>query len=426
MVIVKSVSGKEILDSRKEKTILVSIKTNVGTFSASSPTGKSTGKYESKPYKKSLSEDIKVLKKFSDYFSGDIIEKFEDLRRIEDIVDGHLGANTVFALESAILKAISKEQKKEIWELINVEMSEDISKCRNFPRLVGNCIGGGKHNDSESNKSKGNSSKETLIKGKIVKEKIMKQRNLIQKDSPDFQEFLFVPKTKSVKESFEIMKTSKNKIKEILKKEDEKFESKKNDEDAWISSLNEKNILDILQKTKLPIGVDIAGSSFYKRKKYDYQNPPLKRTTEEQFLYISNLIQNCNIYYIEDPFEEDDFESFAKILKKFPDRLIVGDDLTVTNYNKLKKAIQMKSVNAIIVKPNQTGFLLNVKKVCELAKNNNIKIIFSHRSGETEEDILADLAFGFQADFIKTGITGKERESKIKRLIEIENKFSKT
>ena len=98
----------------------------------------------------------------------------------------------------------------------------------------------------------------------------------------------------------------------------------------------------------------------------------------------------------------------------------MGDDLTVTTSRRLEKAIKMKSLNAVIVKPNQCGSLIEVKRVCELAKKNNIKIIFSHRSGETTENILADLAFGFQADFLKIAIVGKERESKINRLIEIE------
>ena len=137
-MIIKGVSAKAIPDSRGEKTILVNIKTNVGNFSASSPTGKSTGKYESKSYKKSLEEDINALESFSDYFSKEVIEKFEDLRRIEDIVEGHIGANSLFALESAVLKALAKEQKKEVWQLIN-------AKAKKFPRLVGNCIGGGKH-----------------------------------------------------------------------------------------------------------------------------------------------------------------------------------------------------------------------------------------------------------------------------------------
>jgi enolase len=184
--------------------------------------------------------------------------------------------------------------------------------------------------------------------------------------------------------------------------------------------MNEKEVLDILNELNIPFGVDVASSGFYKRKKYHYENPMLERTEEEQLSYLANLIKNYNLLYIEDPFQEEDFENFAKLLKKFPNSLIVGDDLTVTNSKRLQKAIKMKSINAIIVKPNQCGSLIEVKKVCEMAKENNIKIVFSHRSGETEETILADLAFGFQADFFKCGITGKEREAKINRLIEIE------
>ncbi|OGJ16684.1 hypothetical protein A3K74_00515 [Candidatus Pacearchaeota archaeon RBG_13_33_26] len=386
MVVIKAVSAKSILDSRKEKTILVSIKTNAGDFSASSPSGKSTGKYEAKPYKKNIEEDIKKIKQLSEYFSEELIEKFDDLKKIEDIADRQVGANTIIAFESAILKALAKEQKKEIWELM-----PRTSNAKKFPRLVGNCIGGGKHSSIEK--------------------------------KPDFQEFLLIPEIKNTEKASEISKKMKKEVKEILSKEDKKFNQEKNDEDAWMTSLNEKEVLEILKRTKLPLGVDIAASGFYKRKKYNYHNPILKRDIEEQFGYISNLIKNFNLFYIEDPFEENDFENFAKLLEKFPDRLIVGDDLTTTNSERLKKAIKMKSINAIIVKPNQIGSLIEVNEVCKLAKKNNIKLVFSHRSGETEESILADLAFGFQADFLKCGVTGSERISKINRLIEIEKEI---
>lgn len=387
MVIIKSVSAKSIFDSRRERTILVSIKTDVGEFSASAPNGKSKGRYEQKPYKKELQGDIKTLKQFSGYFSEDEIEKFEDLRRIEDIVDRHIGANTLFALESAVLKALAKEQKKQVWQLID-------PNARKFPGLVGNCIGGGKHSEGKK---------------------------------PDFQEFLLIPKTKSVKEAYDINKEIKKSLEFSLKKKDSGFRGKKNDEDAWQTSLNEKEVLDILKglKVNINIGIDVAASSFYKRKRYLYHNPVLSRNPEEQISYISNLVKNFSLFYVEDPSEEDDFQSFSKLLKKFPDALIVGDDLTVTNPKRLKRAIEMKSINAIIVKPNQNGSLLEVKEICEFAKKHGIRIIFSHRSGETMENILADLAFGFQADFFKCGITGKEREAKIRRLIEIERKLGK-
>jgi len=386
MVSIKEVSAKSVFDSRNEKTIEVSIKTNVGSFSASAPTGKSTGKYEAKPYKKSLDDDIKTIEKFSDYFSEEVIMQFDDLKMVEDIAEGHFGANTIFALESAILKALAKENKIEVWQVVN-------PKAKRFPRLVGNCIGGGRHSDAEK--------------------------------KPDFQEFLLIPNEKTVSESFEKSKSIKESVRFDLAKEDEKFEKKKNDEDAWISSLNEKDVLDIINKTKVPFGVDVASSEFYSRKKYLYKNPMLKRTPEEQTKYLSNLIGNLKIFYIEDPFNEDDFESFSELTKKFPNSVIVGDDLTVTNYDRLSKAIKMQSISGIIVKPNQNGNLTEVKRVCELAKKSGIKIIFSHRSGETSENILADLAFGFQADFLKCGITGKEREAKIKRLIEIEEGLDK-
>jgi enolase len=104
---------------------------------------------------------------------------------------------------------------------------------------------------------------------------------------------------------------------------------------------------------------------------------------------------------------------------------IVGDDLTTTNPKRLKKAIKEKSINSIIIKPNQIGSLIKVKEVCEIAKKNKINLVFSHRSGETEESILTDLCIGFSGDFLKVGITGKERECKIKRLIEIEKILNK-
>ncbi|MGD9275897.1 MAG: hypothetical protein PVJ67_01875 [Candidatus Pacearchaeota archaeon] len=386
MVVIKGVDAKAIRDSRREKTIFVAIKTNVGKFSASAPNGKSTGKREAKSYRKDLEGDIKTIKDFSDYFSNEQIEKFDDLRRIEDIVDRHIGANTLLALEYAVLKAIAKEQKKEVWQLIN-------EKAKKFPRPVGNCIGGGAHSNTDK--------------------------------KPDFQEFLLIPNLKTFKENYELNKKIKSSVETTLKRLDKNFKSKKNDENAWVTHLNEKQVFEILKEAEIPIGTDVASSNFFKRKKYSYFNPPLKRTEEEQFGYVSNLIKNFNLFYIEDAFGEEDFTGFAKLLKKFPESLIVGDDLTVTNSKRLKKAIDEKAINAIIVKPNQCGSLLEVARVCEMAKENNIKTIFSHRSGETDESILADLAFGFQADFFKCGIDGKVREAKLKRLIEIEKSLGK-
>ncbi len=384
-MIIKRAGAKSINDSRGEKTIEVSIDTDVGKFSASAPAGKSTGKNEVKPYKKSLEEDIKTLKKFSGYFSDEIIENFDDLRRIEDIVEGHVGGNTVLAIEYAALKALAKEQKKEVWQLIN-------PNAKKFPRLVGNCVGGAKHSQTKERK-------------------------------PDFLEFLLIPKTTDPKEAIETNKRIQKDVGMSLGERDKKFKFKKNDENAWMTTLNEKEILDILKTYDVDLGLDIAASGFYKRKKYHYENPMLRRSEEEQKGYIENLIKNYQLLYVEDPFQEEDFEGFSELLKKTKDCMVVGDDLTATNSKRLKKAIEKQSINAIIVKPNQCGSLLEVKRVVKLAKEKNIKIVFSHRSAETEENILADVAFGFEADFFKIGISGKERESKVKRLAEIWKKL---
>ena len=413
---ISEVNAKAIKDSRGDDTIEISITTDVGKFSSSAPNGKSRGKFEAKPYKKSLEGDIDTLKNFSDYFSEDSLEKFEDLRRVEDIVEGNIGANSLFALESACLKAMAKEKGIEVWQFIN-------SKAKLFPRLVGNCIGGGAH--SESRRS---ASPETRA-ARHTPKSLNSGANTGGK-KPDFQEFVLIPDSKSVLKSQNTNKSAKANAEIILKNIDENFSKKRNDESAWLTSLDDKKALEVLMdlrvnandelKIKMEGGLDIAASSFFKRKKYHYQNPKLDRITEEQMFYLSNLIKNFGLFYIEDPFEENDFESFSKLLKAFSKSLIVGDDLTVTNYVRLEEAIKKKSINGIIVKPNQTGSLLEVKRVCELAKKNNIKIIFSHRSGETDETILADLAFGFGADFFKCGIEGDIREKKIDRLIEIE------
>ena len=117
--------------------------------------------------------------------------------------------------------------------------------------------------------------------------------------------------------------------------------------------------------------------------------------------------------------DEEDFKGFSKIHRS-DSHLVVGDDLTVTHIDRLKKAIKLKSINAMIIKPNQNGSLIELAKIFKLCKKHSIKTILSHRSGETLDDALADYAVGFQADFIKCGVSTKWREAKLKRLVEIE------
>lgn len=384
---IEKIGAKKVLDSRKKPTINVFVKTGRGLFETSAPSGKSTGKFEVKSYAKNLESDIDFINKLKIDFD---FKKFEDLKKIEKLADKKIGGNSLFALEASLLKALAKENKKQLWKFLN-------SNPKKFPRPLGNTIGGGLH-------SKG-------INGK----------------KPDFQEFLFISDSETFEECVKINQRAYKIAGKLLKSKN------KNDEGAWETNKTIEEVLEIMSqiremiknefKERISIGVDIASSSFYKNKKYNYINPIKKLNQKEQINYIEDLINKYDLLYVEDPFCENDFSGFKILRSRCKNCLITGDDLTTTNPIRLKKAIKNKSINAIIVKPNQIGSLLKVKEVIKICKKHNIKTIISHRSGETKDDTIADLAIGFDCDFIKTGTYGKVREAKLKRLIEIEKEI---
>lgn len=389
-MIIKEVTGKIALDSRNEKTIQVLVRTKEGVFSGFSPSGKSKGKYEVQSFLNKIEDDIKSLQ--NTRLENIEIKEFKDLEIIEKELQGKVGGNTIFALESALLKALAAEKNIEVWQLIN-------PKARRMPMPVGNCIGGGLHTQ--------------FFNGK----------------KPDFQEFLIIPKMTNFSDASFVMKKVHEEIGKRLKEMNACGEL--NDENAWSTSLSNEECLKILDEVRrmiesevggdIEIGVDVASSSFYNGKNYVYRNPEASLSNKEQISYVSELVENENIFYVEDVLHEEAFEYFKLFREKNKGKcLVVGDDLTVTNVKRFIEAIKNKSINAIIVKPNQIGSLIEVKKIIEIAKKLDIVTIMSHRSGETLDYILADLAFGFQTEFIKTGILGKEREAKLKRLIQIE------
>ncbi len=379
-MLIKEVKARKIKDSRNEPTIEVS----VNNKEASSPSGRSTGKYETQPYHKSIDWNIKAINNLKIPFE---INSFEDLEKVENYIikkfklkdTKQFGANALFTLESAILKALAKENKKQLWQIINPA----VKKLPPIP--IGNAIGGGLHSHNSQ--------------------------------KPEFQEFLIIPKSKSINKNYNIMKKTYKKLKYILKS------NKTNDEGALETSLSIEGILSLLSEFKnIKIGIDAAASSFYKNKHYFYNKKSL--IEKYQISYINNLIKNYNLFYIEDPLQEEDFEGFAKI-KKSSKNLVVGDDLTATQIPRLKRAISSKAINAMIIKPNQNGSLIELQKIFKICKKNKIKTILSHRSGETLDNSLADYATAFEADYIKTGIATKWREIKLKRLIEIEEILNK-
>jgi enolase len=402
---IKDVKVGSIKDSRGEKTVEVLISTLKGKFVASAPSGKSKGKHEARAYSsRGFNWSMKMLNVFVKSIRNRNfkIRDFEDLKELEDEIRkfesqfGKIGANFTYALETSFLKASAAENKMELWEFIFKGV--DDKKKPNIPRAIGNCIGGGLHSDSKIG------------------------------EKPDFQEFEVVCDGKSFSRGFTKGVNFYDDLKFKIRKHQHGWIMHKNDENAWKTNLNNEEVLEIMfqmaKKTKVKIGLDVASSSFFKGG-YHYENKKLLRDRAEQIDYIKRIIEKYELFYIEDPLEEEDFSGFgiltkaAKKIKKGK-VLIVGDDLTVTNVSRLKRAIRNKSINAMIVKPNQNGYLLDVAKVVSLCKKYKIKIIFSHRSGETMDDALADYAVGFGADYVKTGIDGRERLVKLRRIIDIE------
>ena len=169
---------------------------------------------------------------------------------------------------------------------------------------------------------------------------------------------------------------------------------------------------------KAHLALDTAATSFYKNGVYKVDGKDVSK--EELSNIYNSLIQEFNLFSIEDPFEQEDFDSFRKLKEGNSELVIVGDDLTVTNKILLKEAIEKNSINAIIIKPNQIGTLTETLETMKLARENNIELIVSHRSGETDDDFIADLAFAFGCFGLKAGAPAKpERMVKYKRLIEI-------
>lgn len=377
-MLIKEVNARIIKDSRGEKTIEVSVN-NSGW--ASSPSGKSTGKYESKPYYQDIKWNVDFLNSWKKWLE---IEEFEDLIRVEDFLKQkfklksarEFGGNALFAFESAILKALAREHKRELWEVVN-------ERAKNFPRPVGNAIGGGMHTQA--------------------------------KIKPVFQEFLLIPREKKFSDNVAVMKGIYREIGKQLKTR------KVNDEGAWIGEVNDEEALKILSEfsDEIEIGVDMAASTFYKNRLYEYNK--ISRTEPAHFSHLQTLIKEYGVFYVEDPFNEEDFEDFGALKKSARESMIVGDDLTATHIERLEEAIKSRSISGMIVKPNQNGSLIEVKRIVEICKQHKITTIMSHRSGETMDDALADYAFAFGTDFIKCGIATAWRECKLKRMMEIEN-----
>ena len=246
---------------------------------------------------------------------------------------------------------------------------------------------------------------------------------------------MIIPNASSFKERLRIGSEVFHKLKEILKKDG--HSTNVGDEGGFAPNINTPyEALDYIvlaikeagyvEGKDVNIALDVAASEFYKDGVYVLKGMNKTFNRDELIGFYEKLTQKYPIVSIEDPLDENDFEGFSEITKILGDRVqIVGDDLFVTNKVYLQKGIELKAGNAILIKPNQVGTITEMLETIELAKKNNYKTIMSHRSGETEDTIIADLATGLNLGQIKTGsLSRTDRMCKYNKLLRIEEKMS--
>lgn len=400
---IKHIIGTTILDSRGNPTLSIEVECSDGSKGAFSvPSGASTGAHEAHELRDNETHHGSVIRALT-HLEKDIAPQLvgfdvtdqEKIDRFLISLDGtpnkeHFGGNTLIGISIACIKAAAASEKQELWKYLNMNYFADRKPA--FPRLYANLINGGKH--------------------------------VIGTDLA-FQEYLVVPKTDNVAEASHIVREIQDRLDVVVTEQFGKV--KKGDEGGYALPMRDVEtplqlLNDVLHYLKLrdrvDFALDVAASSFYKEGNYliggvEYDEAGLVSL-------IENLAHQYGFLSIEDPFNEESFESFAELRERLPHILFVGDDLTTTNKERLATAISSKSISAIIIKPNQIGTLTETIETMKLAHDNDIKCIVSHRSGETMDTFIADLAYASAAFGIKLGAHGpKEREAKYERLKEI-------
>ncbi len=402
---ITKILAEEIKDSRGNPTIKVTVWSDDTSDSFSVPSGASTGAHEAHVIENSKAI-LKVNEVISKALIGQDVLNQKEIDRILIKLDGtpnkdNLGGNSMIGVSVACAKTAAKAQRIETYE--HLRTLAEIKPSRKVPYLYMNLINGGKH---------------------------------VKTFKLAFQEYHIVPDTDDVSEAVDMGIKIQNSLKEIIGKELGEDSLTLGDEGGYAPKIsNIRKPLMYLNEAikennlegKVRLALDVASSSFYENGKYKIED---KEVAKEELMNIySSLIKEFNLLSIEDPFDEEDFEDFSLARRlwaegKFKENndslFVVGDDLTVTNVSLLKEAIEKGSINAMIIKPNQIGTLSETLETMQLARENDIELIVSHRSGETDDDFIADLAFAFNCFGMKAGSPMKpERMVKYKRLEKI-------
>ena len=396
-MIIKDIKLRKIIDSRGNSTVEADISTNDGFGRAAAPAGASTGTFEAQAWPENnvdlgISNARKKLIPLLTGIPANDQKAFDDIIRNKDGTKNlqNVGGNISVALSLACAKAAADSK--------NIPLFEHVSKTKSYsiPAPMSNVLGGGAH----------------AIGG------------------TDIQEYLVTSFDNDVNTAIETNAAVHKEVAKILKEKFPNIALGKGDEGAWVAPLENVEALELVTKAvdnvhketgvEIRTGLDVAASEFYKNGKYVYKEQTL--TPEEQVDFMLGLIEEYDLHSVEDPLDQNDFQSWASLTDQ-TDSLIIGDDLYVTNSERLKQGIDMKSTNSILIKPNQIGTLTDTVKTVELAKNSDMATVISHRSGETTDTSIAHLGVAFESHAIKTGIMGGERIAKLNELVRISEKF---
>ena len=397
---ITSIKGRVLYNSRGSKTIEVDIiSDNQFLGRVCAPSGASVGKYEAVSFPNGKPEEsLRILNENSSKFIG--LES-SDLKTIHDTLKNldkssnysEIGGALAFAVTIASIESASKALNQPMFQTLSSESSFK------FPFPLGNILGGGAHAGP---------------------------------GTPDIQEILICSTgSKSIRESIETNLQVHKELRNILQKEDPSFTNGRGDEGGWAPKLDNEKALELSVKAienlgftlgkEVSLGVDFASSTQWneEKQKYLYDRAGFENSPKEQIDFAANIIEKYKLIYAEDAVHEEAFLDMAELTAKFPKTMITGDDLTVTNKNILAKAIESKSCNAAILKVNQAGSLYDAMEFVNLANKNNIKLITSHRSGESTDSHISHIGLATKSKMLKVGVVGGERVAKLNELIRL-------
>lgn len=411
MSLIVEIYAREVLDSRGNPTVEVEVTTENGIVgTAIVPSGASTGVHEAVELrdgdkarylgKGTLNAVYNVNEKIADELIGfDVFDQVGIDRALIQI-DGtdnksNLGANAILGVSMAVARAASIESDTPLYEYIGGV------NAKTLPVPMMNILNGGEHADN----------------------------------NVDIQEFMVMPAgAVSFKEALRMGTEVFHNLKTVLKSKG--YNTAVGDEGGFAPNLNSneealQTIMEAIEKAgyvpgkDIFLALDVASSEMYENGKYNFKGEGKVYTSEELVNYYSNLVNKYPIISIEDGLSEDDWDGWKLLTEKLGNKVqLVGDDLFVTNYSRLNLGINKGIANSILIKLNQIGTITETLDAIELAKTNGYTCVISHRSGETEDTTIADLAVAVNSGQIKTGSASRtDRICKYNQLLRIEDRL---